>query len=411
MQAGASELRGHGGPVRALAISGDGATAISGSFDQTVIRWSLQNSTAQAVLRYHDSSVNAVAMMPDGRLVSGGEDGRVAVWQAGAANPEKILEGHTAPVSAVAVSPDGRTLASASWDETVRLWPMDGAQPAILTGHKGNVNGVAFASDGAVVSSGYDATLRIWRLGENTPRMVTLAAPLNGVAVAPDGEIIVACADGKLRFLNADLQETAAVEIGRTPVIALALANDGEMVAAGGIRGNAVIVNRKTKALAATLVGPGQPVWSLAFMPDGRHVLSGGGDRIIRRWDVKTGAPSEPALQSAADETLTAYAEMRGAKVFRACSACHTLRPDEGNRAGPTLYGIFGRRIASVAGYNYSEALKKLDIVWTPATVAKLFELGPSVYTPGTKMPEQMVSPGDLQALVDFLQVAAQPKP
>ena len=38
---GQAQLRGHGGPVRALAISPDGQSAISGSFDSTAIRWSL----------------------------------------------------------------------------------------------------------------------------------------------------------------------------------------------------------------------------------------------------------------------------------------------------------------------------------------------------------------------------------
>ena len=77
-------------------------------------------------------------------------------------------------------------------------------------------------------------------------------------------------------------------------------------------------------------------------------------------------------------------------------------------RAGPTLAGLFGRRIATLPGYNFSEALKKLDIIWTPATVSKLFEIGPLAYTPGTKMPEQRIgSAEDRAALVDFLQRAA----
>ena len=107
------------------------------------------------------------------------------------------------------------------------------------------------------------------------------------------------------------------------------------------------------------------------------------------------GAPEDP---------LAAYAGDPGAEVFRACVACHTLSPDEGNRAGPTLAGIFGRRIATLPGYNFSDALKKLDIVWTPETVAKLFEVGPAAYTPGTKMPEQRIgSAADRKALTDFL--------
>ena len=55
-------------------------------------------------------------------------------------------------------------------------------------------------------------------------------------------------------------------------------------------------------------------------------------------------------------------------------------------------------------GYRYSEAFRHLDIVWTPETVAKLFELGPATFTPGTKMPEQRIgSEEDRAALVDFL--------
>jgi WD40 repeat protein len=36
------ELRGHGGPVRALSISAEGRHAITGSFDSTAINWSLE---------------------------------------------------------------------------------------------------------------------------------------------------------------------------------------------------------------------------------------------------------------------------------------------------------------------------------------------------------------------------------
>ena len=76
-------------------------------------------------------------------------------------------------------------------------------------------------------------------------------------------------------------------------------------------------------------------------------------------------------------DPLAAYDGDPGAQVFRACIACHTLNADEGPRAGPTLAGIFGRRIATLPGYDFSPALKKLDIVWTPETLSKLFEVGP----------------------------------
>jgi cytochrome c len=136
-------------------------------------------------------------------------------------------------------------------------------------------------------------------------------------------------------------------------------------------------------------------------------LLTGGTDRMVRRWDAATGEHIGAVPLNDVSDPLAAYAGDRGAEVYRACIACHTLSPDEGNRAGPTLAGIFGRRIASLPGYNFSEALTKLDIVWTPETVSKLFEIGPAAYTPGTKMPEQTIgSAEDRAALMEFLKKA-----
>jgi cytochrome c len=398
-------LRGHGGPVRALAVSADGATAVSGSFDTSAVRWSLKRNAALQVLRFHDAAVNAVALLPDGRIVTGGADGHIAIWRPGAQKPMRRLDGHTAPIVGLAVSPDGRTLASASWDRSVRLWPVSGVKPRVLQGHRDNVNGVAFLPGGkALVSAGYDLTLRIWPLGGGAPNVVTLPTPLNAVAVAPDGEIVAGGADGRVFFLSASGDKRAEVATGPTPIIDIAISGDGTLVAAAGIRGSVAIVDRKSRTLSRTLVGPGMPVWSAAFFPDNRTLLTGGTDRMIRRWDAVSGEHIGQVAMGGPTDPLAAYAGDPGAQVFRACVACHTLSPDDGNRAGPTLHGIFGRRIATLPGYNFSPALKKLGIVWTPETVSKLFEVGPATYTPGTKMPEQKIgSAADRAALVRFL--------
>ena len=88
-----------------------------------------------------------------------------------------------------------------------------------------------------------------------------------------------------------------------------------------------------------------------------------------------------------------------------------TLAPDGRNRAGPTLYGVFGRRIATLPGYPYSEPLKKLDIVWNETTIARLFEIGPHEFTPGSKMPLQKITDAKQRdALIAFLKQATAPK-
>jgi cytochrome c len=163
----------------------------------------------------------------------------------------------------------------------------------------------------------------------------------------------------------------------------------------------------KTRSLERSLAGSGVPIWAVAFMPDGRTLLSGGGDRVIRRWDAETGQPKDAITIGSPEDPLGADAGDPGAKVFRACVACHTLKPTAGDRAGPSLHGLFGRQIATLPGYDFSAALRRLDFVWTPETVAKLFEIGPAAYTPGTKMPEQRIGrKEDRDALVNFLERA-----
>jgi cytochrome c len=407
-----AQLRGHGGPVRALAISPDGTQAVSGSFDTSAIRWSLPKNAAEQVLRFHDGAVNAAVVLRDGRIATSGEDARIAIWTPGASQPSMVLAGHKAPVVALSVSPDGSTLASASWDHTARLWPLAGGTPRVIEGHAQNVNGVAFAPDGrALVTAGYDATLRISPLvGGGAPIIAMLPTPLNTVAVAPDGEIVTAGADGKIYLLSAAGELIGEIEAAQAPIIAVALSRDGSLIAAAGIRGSVAIIDRGARKLERTLVGPGLPVWSAAFFPDGRTLLTGGSDRMIRRWDAVTGEPIGNVVMGAPDDPLAAFAGDPGAEVFRACVACHTLNANDGVRAGPTLAGIFGRRIATLPGYNFSDALKKLNIVWTPATVSKLFEVGPMTYTPGTKMPEQRIgSAEDRAALMSFLEKATKP--
>jgi cytochrome c len=403
-----AQLRGHGGPVRALAISRDGTEAVSGSFDTSVIRWSLRKNAAEQVLRFHEGAVNAVGFLNDGRIISSGEDARIAIWNRGESEPSVVLAGHTGPVAALGIAPDGASLASASWDHTVRLWPLARTgDPRVFEGHTQGVNGVAFSPDGtALITAGYDATLRIWPLLRDAPAVATaLPAPLNTVVVAPDGEIITAGADGKIYLLSAAGKIRGEIQASASPIISAALSPDGRLIAAASIRGSVAIIERRSRVLLRTLVGPGLPVWSVAFFPDSRTLLSGGSDRVIRRWNTQSGEQVGDAVAGAPEDPLAAFAGDPGAELFRACVACHTLRADEGPRAGPTLAGVFGRRIATLPGYNFSAALKKLDIIWTPATVSKLFELGPMAYTPGTKMPEQRIgSAEDRAALVRFLE-------
>ena len=64
-----------------------------------------------------------------------------------------------------------------------------------------------------------------------------------------------------------------------------------------------------------------------------------------------------------------------------------------------------------MAGYIYSPALKNSDIIWTEKTVSRLFEEGPDIVTPGTKMPiQRLKSVERREDLIAYLKKATEPE-
>jgi len=73
-----------------------------------------------------------------------------------------------------------------------------------------------------------------------------------------------------------------------------------------------------------------------------------------------------------------------GKTDFKKCALCHTTEAGK-NKIGPSLFGIVGRKAASVENFNYSEGMKKFDHTWDAETLDS-YLADPRAIVPGTKM-------------------------
>ncbi len=93
--------------------------------------------------------------------------------------------------------------------------------------------------------------------------------------------------------------------------------------------------------------------------------------------------------------------------AFEACASCHSYERDEPAQEGPPLWGVVGRNVASVAGFDYSPALRALGGTWDRARLDQFLK-NPKAMAPGTLMNLGGVSNADERAAVlDFLEKLA----
>src|SRR5437868_2793397 len=108
---------GHASYVYSLAVLPSGMLA-SGSNDNSIKVWDVQNQTCIATLPGHTGTVNSLVVLPSGMLASGSLDNSIKVWDVGRQTCIATLTGHMGGVRSLVVLPSGM-LASSSYDKYI----------------------------------------------------------------------------------------------------------------------------------------------------------------------------------------------------------------------------------------------------------------------------------------------------
>ncbi len=328
-------LEGHTAPVYAVAVSPDGKTFVTASFDRTIRVWDATTRESIRTISDSDKITLSLAISPDGRqFAAGGFDEAVRIYDLPFRAPTGLYTGLTGNPTSLVVSPDGKLVVSGDEARIVRLWNGEsGAAIRNFAGVTEAITGVSFNADATqVLSTSKDGYLRGWLAADGAASGVVLTAPsssmtflkelsqvvlggtegavrriqwppvapvvlpghggaVNGVALSPDGKwMISAGLDQKVQMVNlADPKKVHALTGQSGPVTALAVAGDPTYLATSSNTGLVSIWKLEEGETPAThqagLAGHTGAVNNLALRADGGQIATAGQDGTIRIWD------------------------------------------------------------------------------------------------------------------------------
>lgn len=412
------QLKGHGGPIKAISISPDGEKVLTSSFDYSVLYWDISDAKAVILHRLegHEAAVNDAVFSQSGKQAySVSDDGTLAIWDLEKGKLILRIKAPREKVLDIGLSPDGKHAAVARWDQTVRIYDLLlQKEVAVLEGHRGNVNAVAWSSDGKFLySAGYDGQILEW-----DAQQLRFLRPvyrhgwgINSIALLDNQRILYGALNGTVAVVDI-VRAERVMDIAEqdSPVQSVKVSPDGALAGFSDGKGKIHVFNAASgKEIERGEVTYG-PVWDFDFVSGTNQIYHVGLDDFAARWQISPRKINQIAAELPRRFQVRDGKDAGELEFQRKCSVCHTLVEDGANRAGPTLFKVFGRKAGTLPGYNYSKALLNSDIVWNDETIGLLFSAGPDKVVPGTKMPIQRLKKVERrEELIRFLKEATEP--
>jgi len=294
-------LRGHANFVSGLAYSPDGNTLASASRNANIRIWDAATGRAERTI-WTPSIIWALAMAPNGKLLASGHSyGSIRLWDAITGECTATMpSGQSRLVSALGFSPDGRILASGSEAGMVRLCDLTGKELARLP-VDGAVSTVAFSPDGKSLiaapafgtNSGENLSVKLWDLSHSPPALkARIPGVANAFAWSPDNRTFALAPWDTIQVWDAEKVTMREEYKGHSERIhSLAYLPDGRgLVSCSGDRtirmwrwSSTNEHEVKSEVLGAHMISPA----AVAVSPDGTQVASGDDGGSVKVWDVE----------------------------------------------------------------------------------------------------------------------------
>lgn len=283
-------LSGHSDSVKSIAISPDGYSFASGSYDKTIKLWALPTGELLCTLTGHTKRINCIAISPDGQtLASSSEDMTIKLWALPTGDLLRTIIVRKGIVRSLNFSPNGQTLISSSGLE-IKFWAvLTGRSIGTLVGHSNSARLVNFSPDGkSCVIGSLDGTLELWNphSGKRLRRFLTPAGAITSVAFSPDGQTLASGSNRIIEIWNPDTgKRLHTFSSQQSGSVYLAFSPDSRTLASSSGR-SIDLWNLPSAQRIFSLSRHYKPVQSLAFSPNGSILISGSDDKTMKIWQM-----------------------------------------------------------------------------------------------------------------------------
>ncbi len=296
-------LSAHSGAVVGHGTTPDGKLLASIAEDRTVVVWEVPAGRQIRAYQTESSAKkgSCLAVRPDGRQIAAGfESGQIRLFPLSNSDDHRTFAESKEKLMTAAYSPDGKQFATAGGDTVVRVYDTaSGTMKKELKGHKIAVTALAWVSNTTLASGGADKIVKVWDVAAGTAKDAAgHTVAVLAVASDPAGKLLLSGgADKSIRGWNPSTGEPTKLKLdGTSAVCAIAVSADAKRVAVGLANGKLQLFSVTDDTLTATGEVAGAHnagVAAVVFHPAGDRLVTCGGDGFVRVWTApESGTPN-----------------------------------------------------------------------------------------------------------------------
>ena len=312
-------------PLKSVAFSPDGAIFVTVGDDQLLHSWDSETGAAVEVYAGVPATLNVVAFTSTGQAITGAANNTGAMWDfATEWKLERTIGTPDMPaelldrVTALDFSPDGKLLAVGGGEPSrsgeIKIYNVENGQLvlALKEPHSDTVNCLSFSPDGTQLAScAADRFIKVWNVADgkfirsfegHTHHVLSVTWKLDQrMLVSSGADNVVKVWDTRTGDQLRTVQNQFTKE-----VTSVSFVGDTDTVVAVSGDARVRLVNASNGGIAGDYPGAADYMYSAAVSDDGKAILAGGLDGVLRIWNeqrqpvIQFAPPAPPADQTAA---------------------------------------------------------------------------------------------------------------